>query len=71
MLLGPLGGPEIIAIVVLLIVIFGAKRLPQLGAGLGEGISNFKRSLSGQDKKDENTIQDGNNEEPQPKNAAS
>ena len=30
-------------------VLFGASRLPQLGRGLGEGISNFKRGLKGND----------------------
>ncbi|MEJ2082545.1 MAG: twin-arginine translocase TatA/TatE family subunit, partial [Acidobacteriota bacterium] len=34
----------------IVVVLFGASRLPQIGRGLGEGISNFKRSLkSGQD----------------------
>ena len=38
---------HIIIVVVLAIVIFGAKRLPELGKGLGEGWKGFKEGLSG------------------------
>jgi len=41
-----LGVPELILILVIVVVIFGAGRLPQLGRGLGEGISNFRAGLS-------------------------
>jgi sec-independent protein translocase protein TatA len=37
-----LGMPELIVILVIIIVIFGASRLPELGRGLGKGIRNFK-----------------------------
>ena len=40
-----LGVTELIIILVIVIVLFGASRLPQIGRGLGEGISNFKRSI--------------------------
>jgi sec-independent protein translocase protein TatA len=40
-----LGASELVIILVIVVIIFGAGRLPQLGRGLGEGISNFKRSL--------------------------
>ncbi|MCB1043099.1 MAG: twin-arginine translocase TatA/TatE family subunit [Acidobacteria bacterium] len=46
-----LGFTEILAISVLVIVLFGAKRLPQIGAGLGKGIRNFKDSVTGKDEK--------------------
>ncbi|MEE8349201.1 MAG: twin-arginine translocase TatA/TatE family subunit [Acidobacteriota bacterium] len=36
---------ELVIILLIVIVIFGASRLPQLGKGLGEGIRNFKSSL--------------------------
>lgn len=39
------GVPELIVILLIVVVLFGATRLPQLGRGLGEGISNFKRGL--------------------------
>ncbi len=45
-----LGVSELFIIFLIVIVLFGASRLPKLGKGLGEGLSNFKRGLSGQDK---------------------
>jgi len=42
---------ELIVILVIVIVVFGATRLPQLGKGLGEGIRNFKDSLKSDDEK--------------------
>jgi len=46
-----LGFPELALILIIVIVIFGAGRLPQLGRGLGEGIQNFRNGLRGDDKK--------------------
>ena len=53
---GPVGPMEVVVIVGLIVVFFGGKKLPQLGAGLGQGIRNFKSSLS---EKDEKAIEDG------------
>jgi sec-independent protein translocase protein TatA len=49
-----LGMPELIVILVIIIVIFGATRLPELGRGLGKGIRNFKDATKegGNDKQD-------------------
>jgi sec-independent protein translocase protein TatA len=44
---GSLGVPELLIILLIVIVIFGASKLPQLGKGLGEGIRNFKDSVKG------------------------
>jgi len=41
-----LGLPELIVILVIVVVIFGANRLPQLGEGLGKAIKGFKKGLS-------------------------
>ena len=41
-----LGMGELLVILVIVIVIFGASKLPQLGRGLGEGISNFRDGLN-------------------------
>ncbi|MCS7284643.1 MAG: twin-arginine translocase TatA/TatE family subunit [Hydrogenobacter thermophilus] len=40
---------QLILILLVVFVIFGASRLPELGRGLGEGIRNFKKSLSGEE----------------------
>jgi sec-independent protein translocase protein TatA len=40
-----LGGPEIAAILILALVLFGGKKVGELGKGLGEGIRNFKTAL--------------------------
>lgn len=45
-----LGFPELLLIFLIVIVVFGAAKLPQLGRGLGEGINNFKDGLKGKDK---------------------
>ena len=39
-----LGLPEVIVIVLIIIMIFGANRLPEIGRGIGKGIRNFKES---------------------------
>lgn len=41
-----LGPTEMVFIMVLLLLVFGAKRLPELGSGLGKGIREFKRSMT-------------------------
>lgn len=46
-----LGLPELLVIFAIIIVLFGAGKLPQLGKGLGEGISNFRDGLKGKDPK--------------------
>ena len=43
-LIGPLGLPELVIILVIIILIFGANRLPEIGRGIGKGIRNFKES---------------------------
>jgi sec-independent protein translocase protein TatA len=48
-----LGFPEIILILVIVILLFGTSRIPELGRGLGEGIRNFKKSVKGDDEKKE------------------
>ena len=43
--LGPFGATELLIILGIVVLIFGASKLPQLGAGLGEGIRNFRKSM--------------------------
>jgi sec-independent protein translocase protein TatA len=43
---GNLGFTEILIILLVVLLLFGAKRLPEVGASIGKGIREFKRSLS-------------------------
>jgi len=43
--MGSIGLPEIIVILLIVILIFGANRLPELGRGIGRGIKNFKDAV--------------------------
>ncbi len=47
-----LGLPELLIILVIVVLLFGAGRLPQTGAGIGEGIRNFKKSMKEKDEVD-------------------
>jgi sec-independent protein translocase protein TatA len=40
-----LGVPEMLLILVIIVLIFGTSRIPELGKGLGEGIKNFKKAI--------------------------
>ena len=40
-----LGMPELIIIFIIILIIFGAGKLPQIGSGIGKGIQNFKKSI--------------------------
>jgi sec-independent protein translocase protein TatA len=44
-LFGPIGLPEMLIILVIIVLIFGASRLPEIGKGIGQGIKNFKSSM--------------------------
>lgn len=53
LMLFPLGVPELLLILLIVVIIFGATRLPALGRGLGEGLSNFRQGLNkGKEKQD-------------------
>jgi sec-independent protein translocase protein TatA len=43
---GRLGLPELVIILVIIILIFGANRLPDIGRGIGKGIKNFKEATN-------------------------
>ena len=42
--------PELVIILVIIVIIFGAGKLPEIGSGLGKGIKNFKNSTKDDDK---------------------
>ncbi|MBN1574293.1 MAG: twin-arginine translocase TatA/TatE family subunit [Deltaproteobacteria bacterium] len=47
-----LGIPELLIILVIVVIIFGASRLPEIGNGVGKGIKNLKKALKGEDEID-------------------
>ena len=51
-LFGPVGPQELLIVLLIVIIIFGARRLPELGKGLGEGIRNFKKAFGGKEPED-------------------
>jgi sec-independent protein translocase protein TatA len=48
-----IGFPELIVVLLIVIVIFGANRLPGLGRGIGNAIKNFKDEMKDKDDKDD------------------
>lgn len=59
--IGPL---EIIIVLVIVLVIFGPKRLPDLGRSLGSGMKEFKDSITGDKRKDDDELDAGEKAEP-------
>ena len=47
-----IGLPELLLIILIIVLIFGASRLPELGRGLGEGIKNFKKAIKSEENKE-------------------
>jgi sec-independent protein translocase protein TatA len=64
--MGPIGIPELIIVLVILLVIFGPKRLPGLGRSLGSGMREFKDSISGTSKDDDDDDDERPRLEPAP-----
>jgi sec-independent protein translocase protein TatA len=54
-LFGPIGLPEMLIILVIIVLIFGASRLPEIGKGIGQGIKNFKSSMKEADSETKHT----------------
>ena len=52
-MLGGIGPMELIIIFLIVILLFGGKKIPEIAKGLGKGIKDFKTSLSGADAEDE------------------
>jgi sec-independent protein translocase protein TatA len=47
-----LGWQEILILLLILVLLFGAKKLPEIGRGLGESIRNFKKAIKGEENED-------------------
>ncbi len=48
-MLGSLGAPELILILVIAVIVFGPKKLPEVGSGLGKAIGEFRKAMRGED----------------------
>ena len=44
--------PELVVILVIIMIVFGANKLPQIGSGLAKGIRNFKKGIDGKEESD-------------------
>ena len=53
-----IGMPELIIILVIILIIFGAGKLPEIGAGMGKAIRNFKGATNDADKAESDKIED-------------
>lgn len=53
-----IGMPELIVILVIILIIFGAGKLPEIGAGMGKAIRNFKGASSENEKKEPDKIEE-------------
>jgi len=57
-----IGMPELIIILVIILIIFGAGKLPEIGSGIGKGIKNFKKATKEiNEDEDEKKISDKKN----------
>ncbi len=55
-----IGMPELIIILVIILIIFGAGKLPEIGAGMGKAIRNFKGATDEDEKKEAEKIEEEN-----------
>jgi len=58
-----LGPTELILILLIILVLFGAGKLPEIGSGLGKAIQNFKKSSKGDDVINVNSVDDDSEKE--------
>jgi sec-independent protein translocase protein TatA len=53
-----IGMPELIIILVIILIIFGAGKLPEIGGGIGSAIKNFRNATSNSDQKEDDKIEE-------------
>lgn len=71
-LLGVIGGPEIIVILLLVLVLFGGKKIPELMKGLGKGVKEYKKAMNGIEDEVNNATQESsaNGSQSEPKESS-
>ena len=57
-LLGIIGGQEIIVILLIVLVLFGGKKIPELMKGLGKGVKEYKKAMNGVEEEINNITED-------------
>lgn len=57
-LLGIIGGTEIIVILVIVLILFGGKKIPELMRGLGKGVKEYKNAVNGVENEIKETTKD-------------
>jgi len=62
-MLGGIGAPEILVVLIVVSLIFGASRLPEIGANLGKGIKNFKKSIMDAEDEVNKSLEEGGDKE--------
>jgi sec-independent protein translocase protein TatA len=55
---GKLGLGELLVILLIVLIIFGAGKLPEIGRGLGKGIKNFRKAASGEEEDSEESLKE-------------
>lgn len=61
---GSIGGAELLVILIIALLVFGPRKLPELGRSLGRGLSEFKRASNELKRSLETEIDDGDREPP-------
>lgn len=69
-MLGPLGGPELLIILAIVILIFGVGRISGIGKELGSSIKEFRRAVKDEDKEKEQATMAASTQEPQQPSSA-
>ncbi|MDI6704241.1 MAG: twin-arginine translocase TatA/TatE family subunit [bacterium] len=58
-MLGGIGIPELLIILLIILIIFGAGRLPQIGRSLGKGLKEFQEAVKGNDESTKEKKEEG------------
>ncbi len=64
-ILGIIGGQEIIVILLIVLVLFGGKKIPELMKGLGKGVKEYKKAMNSVEEEINNITKDTPDQEPQ------